>query len=207
MNTGDNDAAFYYTEAAKDAIILERNVKDHPASSIARLFLLGHYKINNDPAFTQFAKQTSLYFNNPYWLQLQLSRIELYKEAAISSDPHLPAKTEDTAATVAGDEKDDGNELKEEPVILPSTDEYTGSKDTAEIRGGAEHEEEHLLVLKDENPGRLLPGDDEATSASPKEEDELAFEPKEIFRAVNVEAGTSHDNRTSVNEEEVMPPD
>ena len=54
--------------------VLEQNVKDFPASAIARFSLLYHYKKNNNPEFEKFADQTSLYFNNSYWLREQLSQ-------------------------------------------------------------------------------------------------------------------------------------
>ena len=71
--------------------VLEQNVKDFPASAIARFSLLYHYKKNNNPEFEKFADQSSLYFNNSYWLREQLSRIGVIEPqpSTFVSEPSL----------------------------------------------------------------------------------------------------------------------
>jgi hypothetical protein len=73
--------------------VLEQNVKDFPASAIARFSLLYHYKKNNNPEFEKFADQSSLYFNNSYWLQEQLARVGAIqpKASTFVSEPSLTA--------------------------------------------------------------------------------------------------------------------
>ena len=77
--------------------VLEQNVKDFPASAIARFSLLYHYKKNNNPEFEKFADQSSLYFNNSYWLREQLSRvgvIEPLTSTIVSEPPLIPIELE-----------------------------------------------------------------------------------------------------------------
>ena len=77
MDTGNTKyAELFYSTVNNDIDTLEKNVKDFPASSIARFLLLYHYKKNRHPRFDELVQQTGIYINNPYWVQYQLSQAE-----------------------------------------------------------------------------------------------------------------------------------
>ena len=77
MDTGNTKyAEFFYSTVNNDIDTLEKNVKDFPASSIARFLLLYYYKKNRHPRFDELVQQTGIYINNPYWVQYQLSQAE-----------------------------------------------------------------------------------------------------------------------------------
>ncbi len=76
MNNSTNYAALFYSETDNDIEVLENNVRDFPASSVARFLLLYHHKKNNNPAFEELAKQTAIYLNNPNWSEYQLWQID-----------------------------------------------------------------------------------------------------------------------------------
>jgi hypothetical protein len=75
MNTQTNYATDFCSENLTGINLLEKNVADYPASSVARLMLLYHYKKTNNPQFEELAKQTGIYLNNPSWIQFQLNQI------------------------------------------------------------------------------------------------------------------------------------
>ena len=75
MNTSTNYAELFYSGIANDIDTLEKNVKKYPFSSVTRFLLLYHYQKKNNPAFDKLAKQTGIYFNNPFWIQYQLTEI------------------------------------------------------------------------------------------------------------------------------------
>jgi len=120
MNTSTNYAALFYSETDNDIEVLEKNVHDFPASSVARFLLLYHHKKNNNPAFEDLAKQTAIFLNNPYWSEYQLWQIdnptennlqkinEENKENSlpeIKEEEELPASVkEDPLAASAGQE-------------------------------------------------------------------------------------------------------
>jgi hypothetical protein len=99
-----------------DISLLEKNVEEHPESSITRLLLLSHYKKNNNPTFENLAKQTALYLSNPNWLQFQLNQTESGEK-----DHSLePATAEDLAMVIPEESKASENvkELEEEKEVV-----------------------------------------------------------------------------------------
>ncbi len=76
MNIGVNSADASFSDLSMDMDMLEKNIESFPYSSYARYMLLLHYKRNGHSDFEKAAKKTMLYFNNPYWLQFQLSQVE-----------------------------------------------------------------------------------------------------------------------------------
>ena len=66
---------YFYDKVSKDTDALEKNVHDYPFSSLANFLLLYHYKKINHPDFGKHAKKAALLFNNPYWLEFQLSSV------------------------------------------------------------------------------------------------------------------------------------
>lgn len=123
MNAGTNYADSFSSKFADDFSALERNVKDHPTSAVARFLLLSHFKKNNDPGFEKFAKQSALYFNNPHWLQFQLDKIssnkEDYSDIQESAEPTghfaitIPAENEANEIEIDG-----ANEVQEDQEVI-----------------------------------------------------------------------------------------
>jgi hypothetical protein len=103
MDTATHTINNFSAILTDDISLLEKNVEEHPESSIARFLLLSHYKKNNNPAFENLAKQTALYFSNPNWLQFQLNQIELgekdhSRELAIATDSAMTIPEERKAS-------------------------------------------------------------------------------------------------------------
>jgi len=92
MNTQTNYATDFCSENLTGINLLEKNVADYPASSVARLMLLYHYKKTNNPQFEELAKQTGIYLNNPSWIQFQLNQIspeEHKRQEIVDAVKHL----------------------------------------------------------------------------------------------------------------------
>ena len=88
MNTNTDFAAIYSAEIDNDVDLLEKNVQDYPASSLAHFLLLYHLKKNGDSRFDEFAKRTAVYLHDPFWIEYQLSKLSFEKEnVSIESDP------------------------------------------------------------------------------------------------------------------------
>ena len=62
-----------YDPGAKD--LLEQLAKDHPSFSVAQYFLLKQTPKGSD-TYDDLAARTLLFFDNPYWLNFQLTRTE-----------------------------------------------------------------------------------------------------------------------------------
>jgi len=131
MITTTNYADHFYAKSGNDIAALEKQVNDHPVSSLSQFLLLYHYKKNKDQQFEKLAKQTVLYFNNPNWLHFQLAKSDLEKEEA------------DHFEVISAEEKNEvsTNEV-EELVPVESKHEIIESKDSIE--------KNDLLVI--ENP-------------------------------------------------------
>jgi hypothetical protein len=135
MNTNTDYAALYYADISKDLKLLEKNVHDYPASSVARFLLLYHLKKNNDPRFNQEAKQVGIYLHNPYWMEFQLSKLQ-QEEKEIAESISIE-KTESEVAepftkSISINEENESNaavaETKREsdsPVVEESNEEET----------------------------------------------------------------------------------
>jgi len=76
MSTNTDYAALYDNDLSGDLNFLEKNVLDYPASSLAHFLLLYHLKKNNDARFDEQSKQAGIYFQNPYWIEFQLSKLK-----------------------------------------------------------------------------------------------------------------------------------
>ena len=63
-----------YDKVSQDPGVLERNVMEHPCSSLAGFLLLYHYKKTNHSGFDKLAKKTALHFKNANWLQFVLDQ-------------------------------------------------------------------------------------------------------------------------------------
>ena len=109
MNTASNYADLFYHATEINTDILEKNVKDYPASSVAQFLLLYHKKRNNVPGFENSLKHIGMYLNNPFWIQYQLLQtseindqvvIKNNIEPALSTERELieeiPLKSEDS---------------------------------------------------------------------------------------------------------------
>lgn len=143
MNTGTTKyAEDFYSNVANDIDTLEKNVRDYPASSIARFLLLYSYKKNGHPGFEELAKQTSVFFNNCYWLQYQLSQAEYAEDSnekenkeeeivpAVTNEPIIIDTVEDNLVNEEHGEEQQA-ELKEDEIVATVADEPI-TIDTAE---------------------------------------------------------------------------
>src|SRR5665647_1417582 len=74
MNEGPLYSEHLYQQASADINAMEKNVLDYPFSSIAGFLLLYHYKKTFHHDYEKLAKKVALQFNNPHWLQFQLSQ-------------------------------------------------------------------------------------------------------------------------------------
>ena len=174
MNTVTNYADLFYLESANnDVTALEKNVEDNPASAIARFLLLYHYKKNNDSDFEKFANQSSLYFNNPYWLQLQLLQTDLKKEESNFLNPASSEEDGHFAVTFP----EDKNELKEEIIPFESGENRERLQPVDSIESPTSNKEEILAF----EPKEEMLETDQLNNDAPFEnikEEPLAFEPK-----------------------------
>jgi len=125
MITTTNYADHFYAKSGNDSAALEKQVNDHPVSSLSQFLLLYHYKKNKDQRFEKFAKQTVLYFNNPNWLHFQLAKSDLEKEetdhfGVISPEEKNEVSTENIVKLSAAEENSllAVNEPGEEPVAF-----------------------------------------------------------------------------------------
>ncbi|MEO8569030.1 MAG: hypothetical protein ABI419_07835, partial [Ginsengibacter sp.] len=75
MDVETNYSGASYHNIAQDADALEKNVQEYPFSSLTRYLLLCQYRKTGHLDFEKLLKKTALYFNNPHWLQFQLSQI------------------------------------------------------------------------------------------------------------------------------------
>jgi len=129
MNTSTNYAAIFYSNTDNDLEVLQKNVEDFPASSVARFLLLYHLKKNNDPAFQKLAKQTALFLNNPSWSEYQLWQIDNLSE--INSEQK---NIEDESVA----------SVKEEIIEIPSSENAPFIEENKETFSGKINDEEPL---------------------------------------------------------------
>ena len=79
MQTGTNFSESFQTIYEDERPFLERTVNDYPASPFSLFLLLQHYKNEGDPRYNDLVKKAAVYFQNPAWLNYQLSGDELMK--------------------------------------------------------------------------------------------------------------------------------
>ncbi len=174
MNT--NYAALYYTDISKDLDLIEKNVQDYPASSVARFMLLYHLKKNNDPRFDDQAKQAGIYLHNPYWMEFQLAKLQSGnsnilvddQEGSVSSEEDKNGEatewTEQDADTLVEkneEENETGNiEVKEqipENLSLENETIRTENEENFNEPGGANFNEEQNQLIEQETKEEDLP--------------------------------------------------
>src|SRR6185312_14400268 len=90
MNTAINYADLLLAQFSDEPDDLKNNIQEHPASSLSHVLLLCHLKKNNDPSFDEFAKQTGIYLQNPYWLQFQLAFLSVKEEKDLKINLSVP---------------------------------------------------------------------------------------------------------------------
>ena len=146
MNTAINYAHLFYSESANDAITLEKNVKENPVSAFARFLLLYHYKKNNDPEFEKFSKQSSLYFNDLYWLQLQLSQADLKYPDSTNHAPSLAHEENYPEAVFPGENNNLEKENEDEIISSGPKDDNIDSNEFGETINGDIPEEENTFT-------------------------------------------------------------
>ncbi|MEO9021781.1 MAG: hypothetical protein ABI237_16575 [Ginsengibacter sp.] len=168
MNIANNYAEHFYSGLGHDLHTLEENVKNYPASSIARFLLLYHQKKSNDPAFEITAKKTGIYLNNPFWIQFQLvqSNSETtgpQNDETIESSPTEENKNEGDYSIITTETND---------IVVTSGEVSHTSNDSGVIKNRVENSNGEETVPPDiiENttsitPSEILPSS--GTSASP----------------------------------------
>lgn len=76
MSAGTDYSASFYDNLAKDDGVIENIANDFPYSSLAQYLRLYNSRKKGDAGFEKLLKKTALYFNNPHWLQFQLSQLD-----------------------------------------------------------------------------------------------------------------------------------
>ena len=76
MSSGTNYSASFYDNLARDEDVIEKTAADFPFSSLAQYLRLYNSRKKDDAGFENLLKKTVLYFNNPHWLQFQLSQLD-----------------------------------------------------------------------------------------------------------------------------------
>ena len=89
--TGTNYADLIYSKNSDVFPEIEKVIDENPVSSLTHFLKLYHLKKSGDPGFEKYAKKAVLYFNNPSWIQFQLSKNE---EESVESN--LPAERNET---------------------------------------------------------------------------------------------------------------
>ncbi len=142
MDTGSTKyAELFYSTVDNDIDALEKNVKDYPASSIARFLLLYYYKKNGHPKFDELAQQTGVYLNNPYWIQYQLSQAELSKESEESKKEEKPVGME--AGLIST--------ITSEPIIIDNVeDDLVNAEDNGDHSIEGKEEEQNISTVINE---------------------------------------------------------
>jgi hypothetical protein len=142
MDTGSTKyAELFYSTVDNDIDALEKNVKDYPASSIARFLLLYYYKKNGHPKFDELAQQTGVYLNNPYWIQYQLSQAELSKESIESKEEEKPVGME--AGLIST--------ITSEPIIIDNVeDDLVNAEDNGDHSIEGKEEEQNISTVINE---------------------------------------------------------
>ena len=76
MSSGTNYSETFYDNLAKGEDVIEKTAADFPFSSLAQYLRLYNSRKKGDTGFEKLLKKTVLYFNNPHWLQFQLSQLD-----------------------------------------------------------------------------------------------------------------------------------
>lgn len=114
MNNAINYADLFYHATEINKTLLEKNVKDYPASSVAQFLLLYDKKKNNDPDLDNSLKQIGMYLTNPCWIQYQLLRTGAINDQTL-------AENNIASALSAKEEKIDEKILKPENYAIAET--------------------------------------------------------------------------------------
>ena len=140
MNTGTNYADLFFSNVPNDVDTLENNVKEYPFSSLARFLLLYHYKKNNNVGFDNFARQTGIYINNPFWIQYQLSKIN---EGSFSNEGSFPSEIQNknVEETIPGEAEESDPSVDQQIIQIPVAENEVINED--EKNNNSFEEEKH----------------------------------------------------------------
>ena len=191
MDTGSTKyAELFYSAVDNDIDTLEKNVKDYPASSIARFLLLYHYKKTGHPKFDELAQQTGVYINNPYWIQYQLAQAAPLNEKEISKEEEkeIPIVTDSLAneksyATKATEEETTST-VTNQPISSDTVenDEVDTKENDDEILTETKEEETAYIVNNQPITTDTVENDDVDTKEN---DDEILTEVKEEEEATS----------------------
>ncbi len=182
MNTENNYASHYYSDVFTDINVLEKNVQDYPASSVARFLLLYQLKKNNDPRFGKVARQTGIYFHNPQWIEYQLSQLSIEPEINFSNNSNVenPDKENITLEPTEVDEQ-----FVETVVVSPEEKNAAAEVDNAN--------DIELVDQKETGEKSILPVNEEITENLHLETESPDKENEEIAEEINEEINTEND--------------
>ena len=207
MNTSTNYAAIFYSNTDNDFDVLQKNVDDFPASSVARFLLLYHHKKNNDPAFQELAKQTALFLNNPGWSEYQLWQIDHSSEIDSeqkNNEDELAASVKEEIIEIPSEETAPLFEENREPVSEKINDKEqlpaSLKKEIVEVPSSeieSDNDEKSLDEIKEEQESPPS-GNEEIIENSVSETTALLEENKE---ALSEKINDEEQVPTSVNEE------
>jgi len=205
--TGTNYADLIYSKYQDKISMLEDEKMENPVSSLSNFLKLCHYKKNNDPRFEKLAKQTVLYFNNPDWLRFQLTQVESEESipevnetghfAVILPEEEITKEREETIGEIIPVESNGeaiesdmlpvavGNNLPaeeyKEETTLESTEEISRLEEPIESINKeliSEQNKEEIIAVEPSEEELETPGNS-LENQSVKENEEVAFEPKE----------------------------
>jgi hypothetical protein len=194
MNEGPLYSEHLYQQASADINALEKNVLDYPFSSFAGFLLLYHYKKTFHPGYEKLAIKTALQFNNPHWLQFQLSQThkkagqEIISQNLLQDEMEVSSELSNEVPTEISYEQDNvvvEEEIVEEKIleaqsfdIIPPSNEIesdTISDTLHEQNFQPEEEKKENQEVTVENNNFQNPSFIETELSV--EEEEIAFEP------------------------------
>lgn len=109
MQTGTNFSGSFQAMYEDERSFLERTVNDYPASPFSLFLLLQNYKSSGDPRYNDLAKKAAIYFQNPAWLNYQLSGNELDQEDLVEQS----IEKEDVTTLLETEEAEQALEIEE----------------------------------------------------------------------------------------------
>jgi hypothetical protein len=124
--TGTNYADIIYSQIGDKISDLDTILENAPASPLTNFLKLYQLKKNRDPAFLKSAQKTVLYFNNPHWLQFQLSNANSSPFENSTSDLRNESGH---FAVVLPENQSETNEVSQDESIFSQTDTNKPSED------------------------------------------------------------------------------
>ncbi|MEO8819249.1 MAG: hypothetical protein ABI267_09890 [Ginsengibacter sp.] len=182
-----NYAAQFYSDISGNADLLEKNIEEYPASSVARFMWLYHLKKNKDVRFKEVAKQTGIYLTNPLWMEYQLSQPGLADNTVneeISQNPVLENEASETRSddTIVEPVEEIENEVSSDFIEQRPGEETLHAAVNEEISQNPVSENESSEIKNDEAIAEPL---EEIKTEIPVDSIEQKSEEETLHSAVN----------------------